>query len=141
MVAYTLQLLNCYKSPSGSCGYYFPPYNPASWQIFKEERCSRCSTRTSSSMRDIQSRRSLVKVLMVLSGKFGFTGSCVGCYVFLLTLSSQCCDQFPDTRRRCDQEGHQCLQQEDLGEACAPRDKVVATFQRTSQRMSLCDYR
>lgn len=44
----------------------------------------------------------------------------------------QCRYQFPDQRRSCYQKGDQCLQQEDLGQACAARDKVVTTFQRAS---------
>ena len=40
--------------------------------------------------------------------------------------------QLPDPRRRCDQEGDQCLQQEDFGQACSTRDKAATTFQRTS---------
>lgn len=44
-------------------------------------------------------------------------------------------NEFTDQRRRRDQEGYQCLQQEDSGEACAARDQASATFQRPPQRM------
>ena len=40
----------------------------------------------------------------------------------------QCCDEYPDRRRRCDQEGYQCVQQEDSGQACPTRDQAPTTF-------------
>ena len=62
------------------------------------------------------------------------SGMCLSCaqsmLIPLTLMSSQRGHEYPDPRRCCDQEGHQCLQQEDLGEACAARDKVTATLQR-----------
>ena len=45
----------------------------------------------------------------------------------------QCCPKCLDGRRRCREEGHQRLQQEDPGQESAPRDQAAAAFPRASQ--------
>ena len=47
----------------------------------------------------------------------------------------QCRHEWPERRRCCDQESHECFQQEDFGKTCVARDKVAATLPRTPKCM------
>lgn len=51
-----------------------------------------------------------------------------------LTSFLQCGNQRSNPRRCCDQEGHQCLLQEDSSKTRTARDQASPAFQRSSQR-------
>jgi hypothetical protein len=62
-------------------------------------------------------------------------GFMISTSVLTALFDAQCCDECSDQRRSSHQEGDECLQQKDSGQASSKRAQATAAFPRSSQRM------